>query len=96
MLDVQLYEVERRHHRPRAQQDERPQPRRALLLRDPPPDNDTLDRPAAEHLLNAIANAVRARNYGPKRHTSAGFGASSGSTSDDIRPGSAKPTSGIS
>lgn len=64
MVDVQLYEAKRRRHRPRTELHERPQARRALLLRDPPRrDDDTLDRPAAEHLLKAIANAVRARNY---------------------------------
>jgi integron integrase len=64
MVDVRSYDAKRSTDEHRAQQGARPQARNALLLRDPPRhDDDTLDRPAAEHLLKAIAGALRARNY---------------------------------
>jgi integron integrase len=64
MVDARLHDLKRRESALRPLRCERPQTRPALLLHDPPPSaDDTLDRPAAEHLLKAITAAMRARKY---------------------------------
>lgn len=65
MPDARSHQATLACRRPRSpHNDWRDSPRAILTLRDPPAKrDDRLDRPAAEHLLEAVRSALRRRNY---------------------------------